>query len=58
MDRYAGICKPHILRNMYKFVTNDCSDPMNDKQSDVDERVMDFLMLGDDRNIIVDLRKK
>ena len=57
MDRYSNFCQPHVLRSMYKFVSGDCSAPSHENEAAIDMRLMDFIMLGDDPDLVVDMRK-
>lgn len=49
--------KPAVLRNLYRFLTNDSSAPETSNQAAVDTRVMEFLLSSEDEELIFDLRK-
>jgi hypothetical protein len=57
LDRYNSVAKPHVLRNMWKFVTQDESSPNAQITGDLDERVAEFFMSTDEPDLIMDLRK-
>lgn len=49
--------KPVLLRNMYRFITNDNSASETSEQSALDDRVCEFLLASDDEDLVYDLRK-
>jgi hypothetical protein len=57
IDRYktAGV-KPAILRDIYRYLTDDVSAAESSKQNEVDERVAKFLLECDDPDQFYDLR--
>lgn len=57
LDKYTSVAKPHILRNMWQFVTKDESAGESSAQEEVDLRVIEYFLGGDDPELVVDLRK-
>lgn len=49
--------KPAILRDVFRFLTQDSSAAKTSTQSEVDERVCEFLLTADETNLFYDLRK-
>ncbi|CAG2219397.1 PIP5K [Mytilus edulis] len=49
--------KPAILRDVFRFLTQDSSSAETSQQSEVDERVCEFLLTADETNLFYDLRK-
>jgi hypothetical protein len=57
--RYARVngLKPAILRDVFRFLTNDSAAAESKNQSEVDDRVAEFLLDADDAHLFYDLRK-
>ena len=59
LDVYTNTkIKPAVLRSMYEVLTGYHSPATNSCQSEVDERVVEFLLNSDDTQLVWDLRKK
>lgn len=59
IDRYANahtLVKPAIFRDVYRFLTQDASAAESTKQSQVDDRVVQFLLNADEPGLFYDLR--
>ena len=56
MEKYSSEVKPHILRDMYRFMTDDATAPETSSQAAIDERVMDFFASSDDPDLVMDMR--
>ncbi len=56
INTYKSVNKPHILRNIYKCLTNDSSAPETTEQGEIDDRVIDFFLGSDDPELLIDLR--
>lgn len=59
IDRYKKCpgMQPVILRNMFNFLTEFEHQSSTDREAEIDERLMRFLLESEDTNLIFDLRK-
>ncbi|VDI23114.1 Hypothetical predicted protein [Mytilus galloprovincialis] len=58
IDRYTRTgLKPAVLRDMYRFLTNDDTASESSLQENVDIRVIESIMDADDPDLLYDLRK-
>lgn len=59
IDRYKKCpgMQPVILRNMFNFMTEFEHQSSTDREAEIDERLMRFLLESEDTNLIFDLRK-
>lgn len=60
INRYSVVgpqFKPAILRDLYRFLTQDSAAAESKNQSEVDARVCEFLLTADETGLFYDLRK-
>ena len=57
-DRYSkfGI-EPAVLRDIYRFTTDDESTGSSQKEEEVDQRLVNFILESNDTDLLWDLRK-
>ncbi len=58
VDKYKNICRvsPHMLRSMFSLLSGDASAARTGAESDVQDRLVDFIACGDDPELYPDLR--
>ena len=56
LNRYSQCSDKSLLRDMYRFITNDASAGESSDEAAVDNRVIGFLAESDDADLVYDLR--